>query len=487
VELPRSAITVADAAEVAGGQIRGDAGVAVREAAYDSREVPAGAMFFCIPGGTADGHAFAADALAAGAVAIVVERWLGLDAPQVLVPSVRRANGPMSSAIFGHPARALTTVGVTGTNGKTTTTFLLEAAFRRLGLRPGVIGTTGARLDGEPIPLDRTTPEAPDLQRLLARMREAGVRAVAMEVSSHALAQDRVGGLRFDVAAFTNLTRDHLDLHASMEGYFAAKAGLFTPTHAVRAVVNADDSWGRRLLEAPHVPTATFAVDRDADLRATNVIADAAGLAFGCEGIEVRSHLRGRFNVTNCLAALAAVGALGLDVPTAALGLGDVAQVPGRMESIEAGQDFLVVVDYAHTPDSIRNVLRGARSLADGRVLIVFGCGGDRDRDKRPEMGRVATTEADLAIITDDNPRSEDPAAIIEQIRAGARDGAGAFLVERDRRRAIRTAFAEARSGDIVVIAGKGHEPYQEVGGRLVPFDDRSVAREELASVREDA
>jgi UDP-N-acetylmuramoyl-L-alanyl-D-glutamate--2,6-diaminopimelate ligase len=370
--------------------------------------------------------------------------------------------------------------GITGTNGKTTTTYLLESIWRAAGVRPGVIGTTGARVDGEPVPLERTTPEAPDLHRLLARMREAGVAGVAMEVSSHALAQHRVGGVRFDVAAFTNLSQDHLDFHPSMEDYFAAKASLFTPGHTDRAVVNADDPWARRLLEAPAVPTITYGMEGDADVRATDVTSSPEGVAFAVDGVRFRSRLRGRFNVSNCLAAIAVVRELGIALDVAAEGLAAVSGVPGRVEPVEAGQDFLVVVGYAHTPDSIRSVLQAARPLASGRLIVVFGCGGDRDRAKRPLMGAAATAVADLTVLTSDNPRSEDPLAIIGDIEPGAREGGGAYRIEPDRRAAIGLAVGEAAAGDVVVIAGKGHEPYQELAGGTIAFDDREVAREAL-------
>jgi UDP-N-acetylmuramoyl-L-alanyl-D-glutamate--2,6-diaminopimelate ligase len=460
---------------------RGDAQVS--DVAFDSREVTPGAVFFCVPGGSVDGHDFAAAAVRAGAGALVVERWLDIDVPQALVPSVRSAMGPMSAAAFGQPARALTMLGVTGTNGKTLTTYLLEEILRAAGLHPGVIGTTGARIDGEPIPLVRTTPEAPDLHRLLARMRDAGVRAVAMEVSSHALDQDRVGGVMFDAAAFTNLSQDHLDYHASMEDYFGAKAALFAPDRARAGAANADDLYGRRLLEDPAIALSSFAVDTDADLRATDVVATSEGLSFRIGERHVESSLRGRFNVSNCLAAIALARAVGIDDAVSAEGIAALREVPGRVEPIDAGQGFLVVVDYAHTPDSIHTVLLAARPLTSGRLIIVFGCGGDRDRTKRPLMGLAATSAADLTVLTSDNPRSEDPLAIIAQVEPGAIEGGGDFVVEPDRRLAIRLAVGQARPGDTVVIAGKGHEPYQETGDRVVEFDDRQVAREELAAL----
>jgi len=448
----------------------------VRDAAYDSRSVPPGSIFFCIPGAALDGHAFAEQAVAAGASALVVERQLALDAPQVIVGSVRAAIGPMSAEVFGHPATKMTTVGVTGTNGKTTSTYLLEAVFRGAGWTPGVVGTTGVRIDGEPGPLARTTPEAPDLQRLLARMLAAGVDAVAMEISSHALAQHRADGVTLDVALFTNLSQDHLDFHGSMQKYFEAKAALFTPTHARRGVVNADDPWGRRLLAGAVIPTTSFAVDEAAPVRASDVTLDERGLGFTVDGVEVRSPLHGRFNVHNCLGAFAVGRALDLSDREIARAIASVPLVPGRMELVDAGQRFTVVVDYAHTPDSIHSVLRGARVPATGRVIVVFGCGGNRDRAKRPLMGHAATDEADLTIVTSDNPRSEDPAAIIDEIVVGIPNGR-AYRVEPDRAAAIALAIDEALDGDVVVIAGKGHETYQEVDGAVLPFDDRLVAR----------
>jgi UDP-N-acetylmuramoyl-L-alanyl-D-glutamate--2,6-diaminopimelate ligase len=481
VNLPHVPLSAA-VGSVRGAEIRGDAGTVVAEVACDSRKVVAGALFFCVPGTEADGHDFAADAVRAGAVALTVERWVELDVPQVRVPSVRQAMGPMSAAVFGFPARSMTVVGVTGTNGKTTIVHLLDAVFRAAGLETGLIGTVGARVAGQPVSLDRTTPEAPDLHRLLARMRDEGISAVAMEVSSHALDQDRVGGVVFDAAVFTNLSHDHLDFHGSMDRYFDAKASLFTPDRAERAVVNVDDPWGRRLVDVP-MPLTTFGLASEADVRAEDVRVTAGGLAFRVHGREVKSRLRGVFNVSNCLATIAAAEALGMDPDSTVRGLAAAREVPGRMEPVMAGQDFLVVVDYAHTPDSIRNVLAAARPLATGRVIVVFGCGGDRDRAKRFPMGAAATEGADLTVITSDNPRSEDPLAIIREIERGA--AGGRAVVEPDRRAAIRLALHEARSGDVVVIAGKGHEPMQELADGPVPFDDRVVAREELEAIGE--
>jgi UDP-N-acetylmuramoyl-L-alanyl-D-glutamate--2,6-diaminopimelate ligase len=465
-------------------EVRGDPQVRIGGLSYRSEDAGPGSLFFCVLGTTLDGHDFAAAAVSTGAVALAVERWLPIEATQLLVPSVRRAMGPLSAAFYDRPAEAMTMVGVTGTNGKTTTTYVLESVFRAADLVPGVVGTTGVRIDGRPMPFPRTTPEAPDLQRLLAEMRDEGVGAVAMEVSSHGLDQHRVGGIRFACAVFTNLSQDHLDYHASMDEYFAAKARLFTPQMSALAVVNLDDPAGRRLLGLG-LPTITFGIDDEtAEVRATDVRATHEGIAFRVDGVEIRSPLRGRFNVENCLAALATARALGISDEVAVRGLEAVRGVPGRVEALDAGQDFLVMIDYAHTPDSLENVLRTARSLTPSRVIVVFGCGGDRDRAKRPLMGGVATTNADLTIITSDNPRNEDPDAIISEIRAGA-TGGGRYVIEPERRAAIRTAVTEARTGDVVVIAGKGHETYQELVDRTIAFDDRTVALEEIRDLRE--
>jgi UDP-N-acetylmuramoyl-L-alanyl-D-glutamate--2,6-diaminopimelate ligase len=473
-------------AVVADATIRGDGGTPVTDVAFDSREVGPGALFFCVPGLHVDGHTFASAALEAGAAALVVERWLDVEAPQVLVGSVRDAMGPISAEAFAHPASSMVTVGVTGTNGKTTVTYVLASIFEAAGWTAGVVGTTGASVAGEPVPLARTTPEAPDLHRLLARMRDRGVRGAALEVSSHALAQRRVDGVVFDVAVFTNLSQDHLDFHATMDAYFDAKARLFTPVHTVRAVVNVDDAFGRRLLRDPAVPTTTFGLGAGADVRAGDVVVTRDGIGCTMGGVTIRSRLRGAFNAENVLAAFAAARELGIGDDAIGRGIAAVHEVPGRMEPIEAGQDFLVVVDYAHTPDSIRSVLRAARPLTSGRLILVFGCGGDRDHAKRSPMGAAATSGADLSVVTTDNPRSEDPLAIIAEVERGAQEGGGSFVVEPDRRVAIRLALQEAGPGDTVVIAGKGHERFQELRGETVPFDDRSVAREELEVLGRD-
>jgi UDP-N-acetylmuramoyl-L-alanyl-D-glutamate--2,6-diaminopimelate ligase len=462
-------------------EVRGDAAADVTDVVHRTDQVGPGALFFCVPGARADGHDLAAEAVARGAGVLVVERWLdGLDATQVLVRSTRKAMGPMSAAFFGRPSASMRVVGITGTNGKTTTAHLLAAVFAEAGMTPGLVGTTGTRVDDDPIDIDRTTPEAPELQGLLAGMVRAGVRAVAMEVSSHGLEQHRVDGTRFAAAVFTNLSRDHLDYHGTMDAYFESKARLFTDTFTDRAAICVDDPWGRRLAKACSLRTVTFGVSESAAVRAEDVRATASGLSFRVQNLEIRSALLGAFNVANCLATLAAARLLDIDDATTVRGIAAMPVVPGRAEAVDAGQPYLVLVDYAHTPEGVEQLLRAARGLARGRVIVVLGSGGDRDRGKRPKMARAATSLADLAILTSDNPRSEDPRAILAEMEPGARDGGGPFVVEVDRRAAIRAAVREAEPPDVVVIAGKGHETEQQVGDRSVPFDDRTVAADEI-------
>jgi len=426
-------------------------GVEIRDLAYDTRAVTPGTLFFCVPGANRDGHDLAAEAVERGAVALVVERRLDLDVPQQVVPSVRAAMGPAAAEFFGDPSRELDVVAVTGTNGKTTTAFLLHSILAAAERRPALLTNIRRLVGGEERPTGLNTPEAIDLQRLFREMLDGGDRSCVMEATSIAGAMGRLAGTRFRALVFTNLTQDHLDFHGTMEDYYAAKRALFD--QAEIAVVNVADEWGRRL--AAELPAAvTFTPDDElgADLR-----------------------LRGRFNRANAAGAVAAARALGIAGGAIRDGVEAVPGVPGRFESVDAGQQFSVIVDYAHTPDSLENVLRTARELDTGRLIVVFGAGGDRDREKRPLMGRVAGALADRAIVTTDNPRSEDPQAIAEEVSAGALE------IVVDRRTAIETALADARAGDVVVIAGKGADTEMEIAGGNVPFDDRAVAREVLA------
>ena len=454
--------------------------VEVSGLAYSTQSVTPGTLFFCVPGFRSDGHDFAPQALERGAVALVCERPLGLGVPEVVVPDVRAAMGPAAARFHQDPTVELDVIGITGTNGKTTTAFLTRHLIEASGRRSGLLGTVKRVVGGVEEDVERTTPEAIDLQATFRRMVDAGDSACVMEVSSHALELGRAAGIRFACRVFTNLTQDHLDFHPSMDAYFAAKRRLFDGPG--ESIVNVDDPWGRKL--AAELDCVTYAVDRDADYRAREVRFDLAGSSFVCEtpdgARELRSRLPGVFNVQNVLAAVAAARSVGVPLNTVADALTRFERVPGRFEPVDEGQDFGLLVDYAHTPDSLENVLRAARELTRGRLVAVLGAGGDRDRSKRPLMGDAARRLADRVIVTSDNPRGEDPEAIIDEVIAGA--GAAAER-EVDRRRAIALAVEGAGAGDVIVVAGKGHEQGQEFeGGRKEPFDDVTVAREALRS-----
>jgi UDP-N-acetylmuramoyl-L-alanyl-D-glutamate--2,6-diaminopimelate ligase len=456
--------------------------------AHDSRTVRPGDLFAAIRGFTDDGHRHAPDAVRRGAAVLLVERPLsGLTVPQLVVPDTRRAFALAAAAFYRHPSRSLRVCGVTGTNGKTTTTFLVDAILRRAGRRSAVAGTLGVLADGAPVEFRATTPttpEASDLQRLLRDLLEGGTQDVTMEVTSHALELHRVDGCRFVTAVFTNLTQDHLDLHGTLEAYRAAKARLFAMVEPDGvSIVNADDPHGEAMAQASRAPVWTYGIDRPARIRAVDVSVTTRGARMTVvwpEGrLPVSLPLPGRFNISNALAAFAVGLSRGVDIDTMRGVLEAAPRVPGRFEPVDEGQPFAVIVDYAHTPDSLEQVLRLSAEISSGRRIVVFGCGGDRDRTKRPIMGRIGTTLADYAIFTSDNPRSEDPEAILREIEAGAPD-ADNYVSEADRRRAIQRAIALARPGDVVVIAGKGHETYQIVGDQVIDFDDRAVAREVL-------
>ncbi|HVL80989.1 MAG TPA: UDP-N-acetylmuramoyl-L-alanyl-D-glutamate--2,6-diaminopimelate ligase [Actinomycetota bacterium] len=458
--------------------LTGDAPVA--GISYDTRRVAPGDLFCCIRGAKVDGHDLIPEALGAGAAALLVDRDVDASAPMARVGAVRRAMGHVAAAFFGRPSERLAVAGVTGTNGKTTTSYLIDAMATAAGRRTGLIGTVETRVAGAGTPAVRTTPESVDLQRLFADMLSSGCEVVSMEVASHGLDQRRVGGTRFAAAGFTNLTQDHLDYHGTMEEYYLAKASLFTREYTPIAVVNTDDPYGQRLageIDGPDLITYGSRGEvtwRDLQASRTGTSFD---LVTPAGEVRVETHLVGHYNLHNicCAAAIAAVG-LGLDLEAVAAGAANVL-VPGRLEPVDAGQGFAVLVDYAHTPDAVANVLQAVRGLSDGRVIVVLGCGGDRDRAKRPLMGRMATELADLAVLTSDNPRSEDPDAILDEVEAGA---TGPFVRVTDRRAAIAEALAAARPGDVVVIAGKGHETGQQFADRTLPFDDRIVARELL-------
>ena len=464
--------------------------------AYDSRTVARGSVFVALPGQKADGALFAPQAIAAGAAAVVAERPAPTDirAPWIVVANARLALAHLAAEFFGHPSRRMKVVGITGTNGKTTTSYLMQSIFEAAGVRCGLMGTVTYRIGDREVAATRTTPEAPEVQAFMREMVDAGCGACVMEVSSHALAMHRVDGIRFAAGVFTNLTRDHLDFHQDMESYFAAKRRLFEMLPAdAPAVVNIDDPRGQSLTEVAAWPV-TYAINRDADVT-------PGPLAFGLDGLtfdirmpqgtaHVTSSLVGRPNVYNILAATGTTAWIGIRIREIQEGLRKLAGVPGRFEVVSsAADDITVIVDYAHTDDALRNLLETARPLASRRLITVFGAGGDRDKTKRPLMGMVAARLSDEVVITSDNPRSEDPVRIIDEVKLGAepesRQGKAEVLTIVDRAEAIRHAVERATEGDIVLIAGKGHEKYQEIDGRVTPFDDVAVAREALEARRE--
>ncbi len=475
--------------------LRGEVPARISGIAADSRRVEAGECFVAVTGFKQDGRRFIPEALSRGAAMIVAEPPDPLPEERVLrvlVPATRPALANLADSYYGHPSRALTVVGITGTNGKTTTSYLVEALLRARGGPTGVVGTVQYRIGDEAIPAGQTTPEAIELQAMLARMREAGVRGVAMEVSSHALALHRVDGIEFDVAIFTNLTQDHLDFHGTFDAYRRVKRRLFQLLEASSkpnrtAVVNIDDVSGAGMIAGLEVAVITFGLGRTAMVRPLERASSIDGIRMTVDTpkgrAEVRSPLIGEHNVMNLLGAIGCGVALGIPPDVIGREVGRVTAVPGRFERVDAGQPFLVVVDYAHTPDALERALTTARALTAGRLGVVFGCGGDRDRGKRPIMGEIAARVADRVWVTSDNPRSERPEAIIDEIVGGVRRlwaDAERYVTMPERRGAIRDALLWARAGDCVVIAGKGHETYQLVGSAVLPFDDRAVAREIL-------
>ncbi|HEX2226178.1 MAG TPA: UDP-N-acetylmuramoyl-L-alanyl-D-glutamate--2,6-diaminopimelate ligase [Candidatus Binatia bacterium] len=495
--------------------VDGDGEREIKGLAYDSRQVERGFVFFAIRGEKWDGHEFVEEAAGRGAAALVVGRAVRSPGATVVirVPDVRRTMALWSAHFYGEPSRALKLVGITGTNGKTTCSYLIEAILAVARMAPGVIGTINYRYAGQELPSHHTTPESLDLQRLLSEMLHRGARAGVLEVSSHALAQERVRGLQFDAALFTNLSRDHLDYHADMDDYFAAKSKLFTDhlAHSAKpkrsAIVYAGDPRGAELvkmLNATDVDVWTYGEDSHCDVHPVQVLSDVTGIrgqiSVKGRALEFSSAMIGAANLQNILGATAVGCALGLPSDVIAAGIRSLTTVPGRLEKVENGRGFSVLVDYAHTPDALEKVLATVRPLAQRRVFAVFGCGGDRDRGKRPVMGEIAARLSDIAIVTSDNPRTEEPGSIIAEIEGGLRcagkasvpafkagtensklESENGYYVEADRRAAIRIALASARPGDVVLIAGKGHEDYQIIGTEKTHFDDREVAREELA------
>jgi len=459
--------------------------------AYDSRKVKSGDLFIAAAGGTFDGHNYIEAAVEAGAAAVVSERRVELqDVPHAIVSDGRAAMGALAACFYGYPSRKMKLVGVTGTSGKTTVTHLVQSVFEASGISAGIIGTLGAKAGSELIETQHTTPESADIQRILSLMVERGVEAAAMEVSSHGLHQGRVLGCEFDCGVITNIARDHLDYHKTVEAYVDAKLMLFRDYPAMsekkfHAVTNADDDYADQARSAARGEVITFGVKKDADVAARSVCVTESSVSFDLvyqgRSTAARLGIGGQFNVYNALAASAVGIAAGLDLEVVAAGLESARPVPGRFQAVDCGQDFGVLVDYAHTPDELENVLHTAREITSGKLIVVFGCGGDRDTGKRPIMGRIGSELADLAIITSDNPRSEDPQSIIADILRGIpEDARGRSVVRVDRAEAIREAISAAGAGDLVVIAGKGHEDYQVFADRTIHFDDAEVARQAL-------
>jgi UDP-N-acetylmuramoyl-L-alanyl-D-glutamate--2,6-diaminopimelate ligase len=464
----------------------GDTQILIKGIAMDSRKVQPGDIYACVPGFKVDGHDYAATAVASGAAALVVERFLPLDVPQIKVANVRQVLGPIAAVIFGCPSEQLELIGVTGTNGKTTITYLIEKIAAKQNKKVGIIGTLGSRIDGREIPGERTTPEAIEVQKLLGEMVSEGVSVAVMEVSSHALDLGRVAGCEFDVGIFTNLTQDHLDYHKTMEEYLNAKARLFSDLKGNKqpklSILNGDDPAYSKLVKASSATVVSYGIQNTVDYRAENVEVTAEGVRFK---IRFKGYLQdiwystpGYFSVYNALAAFAWGVERGFAPETVAEALAEIPGVPGRFESVRCGQPFQVIVDYAHTPDGLENVVRTARDFTQGRLITIFGCGGDRDRGKRPLMGAVAAEGSDFLVVTSDNPRTEDPDLIIQEVLQGV--NGKEYVTLCDRKEAIWIACRMAKPGDTILIAGKGHETYQIFGTEVHPFDDREVAREAL-------
>jgi UDP-N-acetylmuramoyl-L-alanyl-D-glutamate--2,6-diaminopimelate ligase len=487
------------AALLATARLIGDGETELSGIETDSRSISEGQLFICLRGHTVDGHLFAPQAAGAGAAALIVERQLNLPIPQIVVRDCRLAMAVIANHFYDYPSHTLQLIGVTGTNGKTTTTYLIEQILNDQNKPTGVIGTIERRYAGLSFPMTSTTPQTLQLQRYLGEMRDAGTKYCAMEVSSHALEQGRVKGCRFRTAVFTNLTQDHLDYHETMDRYAAVKGLFFSrlgneymaeESERSYAVLNADDAAAAEYAELTASEVVTYGIDKEADVRATNIRITAQGTSFHVYTFrgetDVTLQMAGKFNVYNALAAISAVLLEGVELEAIARSLSAIPGVPGRVEAVNAGQAFAVIVDYAHTPDGLENVLRAIEQFAEQRIICVFGCGGDRDRSKRPLMGNIAVKYADYAIITSDNPRTEPPELILKDIEDGLIKGKidpSTYELLADRKAAIQKAVEMASQGDVVLIAGKGHETYQDINGIKYPFDDRKVAKEAIRGI----
>lgn len=471
-------------------KVCGNVDTEVLSLSADSRKIEQGALFFCIRGIRVDAHEFAPQAIKAGAAALVVERELDVDVAQIVVSDARLAMNYIAQAFYGHPARSMKMVGITGTKGKSTTCFLIKSILQKAGYKVGLIGTIMTMIGERRLPADLTTPDPIELQRLLREMADEGVDIVTMEVSAHALALNKLDGIVYDAVAFTNLSHDHLDFFGTPEKYFAAKCRLLTPEFARYALINGDDEHAASIADDLKLPHERFAIREKANIYAGNIEFDPRGLSFTLHfhkryELDIDLQLSGLFNVYNSLCAAAVCDALGVKPRFIKEGLEAVANVPGRMEVLDTGTPYQVILDYAHSPDALDNVLRAVRQFTKGRLIAVFGCGGNRDKEKRPIMGRIGADLADYCVLTSDNPRGEDPMAILAAIEEGARPEGKPYSVIENRREAIRHAMSIARDGDVVVLAGKGHETYQEIMGEKHPFDEKVVVQELLAELEQ--
>jgi len=464
---------------------RGNMDVELASVTSNSREKVEKGLFFCIPGARFDAHNYAPQAIGNGCVALVVERYLDIDVPQVRVSNARAAMSRMAAAFYGHPARGMKLVGITGTKGKTTSTYMLKAILEKAGHKCGLIGTTGNMIGDRLLKGSLTTPDPIDLQRTLRLMADEGVEYVTMEISAHAIDMHRLDGLTFEVGCYTNLSQDHLDYFHSMENYFETKKKFFTTGMVRNATVNVDEETSGGLLSALEIPCLTYGICAPADLFARDIEITEDGVSFevqlrGMHPLQVNLMMTGMFNAYNAMAAASCAMVLGVSAEDIKAGLEGMPSVPGRIEMLPTGTPYRVILDYSHVPDALMNILTTVRQFAKARVIALFGCGGDRDQGKRPMMGEIGGKLADLSILTSDNPRTEDPMKILEAIEAGIKPTGGEYVVIENRREAIRYAMEIAEAGDIIVLAGKGHETYQEINGVKYPFDEKVVVQELL-------
>lgn len=471
-------------------ETRGNLITEIKNLISDSREKTENGLFFCISGARFDAHKFAPQAAENGCVAFVVEKPLDIDSPQIIVENVRSAMAYISSAFFGHPAREIRMIGVCGTKGKTTTSFLMKAILEKAGFKTGLIGTTGNMIGEKRIKSNLTTPDPIDLHRCLRQMRDEGVEAVSMEISAHAVDMHRLDGVTFEAACYTNFSQDHLDYFGTMENYFHAKKDFFMHGQVLNAAMNSDEDTSARIIEDIKVPYLTFGISSDSDMYAREIEISENGVSFtihlrNLEHVPVNMHLTGMFNVYNALAAASLAMIMGIDLSAIRDGLESVENVPGRVEMLDTNTPYKVILDYSHSPDALENILTTVRTFTRNRLIVLFGCGGDRDQGKRPIMGEIGGRLADFSILTSDNPRTEDPDAILRSIEKGIQKTEGKYIVIENRREAIRYALDMGQDGDVIILAGKGHETYQDIMGVKRPFDEKIIVKELLAEMQQ--